>query len=95
MYFQLEDLAHFPPPNYVNPETRGNGVTILNSIFLAFATIFIALRICSRCFVRKWFGLDDVFIILGFVSCWVASTMLVTVANMKLGVYGIPKCPDV
>ena len=68
MYFQLEDLLKFPPPNYVNPETRGHGLTVLNSIFLALATIFVALRICSRLFVRKWFGWDDVLIILGFVG---------------------------
>jgi hypothetical protein len=68
MYFQLEDLLHFPAPNYVNPETRGNGLIILNSIFLGIATVFIVLRICSRCFVRKWFGIDDILIILGYVS---------------------------
>ena len=67
MYFQLEDLLKFPPPNYVNPETRGNGLTVLNAIFLGLATIFVVLRIWSRLFVRKWFGLDDVLIILGFV----------------------------
>lgn len=67
MYVSLDDLLKFPPPNFVNPEVRGNGLTILNAVFLGLATIFVALRLYSRLYVRKWFGLDDVLIVLGFV----------------------------
>jgi hypothetical protein len=69
MYFEPELLAHanILSPNYENPETRGNALTILNSVFLSFAAIFIGLRLYTRMFVRKWFGWDDVFIVLGFV----------------------------
>jgi hypothetical protein len=67
MYFQIEDLLAFPQPNYVDPEERGNDLTILNSVLLGLSTIFVALRIWSRLLVRKWFGLDDVLILFGFV----------------------------
>ena len=61
-------LATFPNPNYVNPETHGPALTIVNSVFLGLATIAIVLRVYTRLFVRKWFGWDDAFIILAYVS---------------------------
>lgn len=63
----LEDLLKWPTPNYENPETRGPEVVIVNSVFLAFATLFIVLRLYTRLFVRKWFGIDDVFILIAYV----------------------------
>jgi hypothetical protein len=61
-------LATFPKPNYVNPETHGPALLIVNSAFLGLATIAIVLRIYTRLFVRKFFGWDDTFIILAYVS---------------------------
>ena len=60
-------MRQWPPPNYENPETRGPELIIVNSVFLAFATVFIGMRLYTRIFVKKWFGLDDVFIILAYV----------------------------
>ncbi|KIW05906.1 uncharacterized protein PV09_03100 [Verruconis gallopava] len=61
-----EQLAKFPPPNYEHPQTRGNGVVIVNSVFLGIATVFITLRVYKRLFVRTWYGWDDVFILVGY-----------------------------
>lgn len=58
-------LRQWPAANYVNPEKRGPELVIVNSVFLGIATIFIALRLYTRLIVKKWFGLDDVLILLG------------------------------
>jgi hypothetical protein len=44
-----------------------DGVTIL---FLVVTWIVVPLRIYTRTFIRKCFGLDDAFAVLAFV-CWV------------------------
>jgi hypothetical protein len=62
------DIASWPAPNYENPERRGPELIVVNSIFLALATIFVALRLYTRLAVRKWFGLDDIFVLLAYVS---------------------------
>jgi len=62
-----QQLRQWPTPNYVDPERRGPELIVVNSIFLAFATVFIALRLYTRLFVRKWFGIDDIFILLAYV----------------------------
>lgn len=63
----LSVIASWPPPNYVNPETRGPAVIIVLAIFLAIVTLLIAIRIYTRIFVSRGFGLDDVLIILAYV----------------------------
>jgi hypothetical protein len=71
-----EQLAAFPAPNYVNPVTRGHELTVVNSVFLALATVFLGLRIYTRLFVRKWFGIDDVCIVLAYVGHYQYLTFL-------------------
>ena len=74
-------LRQWPTPNYIDPEERGPELVVVNSVFLAFATIFIALRLYTRIFVKKWFGLDDILIALGYVrwhlNIWVYILMMV------------------
>jgi hypothetical protein len=61
-------LFTWPAPNYVDPVTRGPVLYIVNGIFFGLATIAIWTRFYARVFVRKWFGLDDAFIMLGWLS---------------------------
>jgi hypothetical protein len=61
-------LMSYPTPNYINPHTRGSSLIIVNAVFLGIATIVVLLRLYTRLFVRRWFGLDDVFICCAFVS---------------------------
>ena len=63
-----EVLLTFPAPNYVNPVTHGNSFTVVNSVFLGFATISLVGRLVIRGFIKKWLGWDDLFICLAFVS---------------------------
>jgi hypothetical protein len=62
-----EVIASWPKPNYVNPQTRGPVVYIINGIFFSLATLTVGVRLYTRIFVRRWFGLDDFFIILAYV----------------------------
>jgi len=62
-----EVLATFPAPNYVNPETRGNALIISGTISLIIATIAVGVRCYARISRRRKLGVDDIFIILGWV----------------------------
>jgi hypothetical protein len=65
-------LIKWPIPNYVNPETRGNALVIVNYIFISIAVITVLLRLYTRTFIKRWFGLDDIFIIVALVRTIVA-----------------------
>jgi hypothetical protein len=66
-------LLKWPIPNYEDPVTRGPGLAIVNYVLISITIIFVALRLYTRIFIKRWFGLDDVFIIVALVS-----TMAVT-----------------
>jgi hypothetical protein len=57
----------WPQPNYVNPVTRGPTLYIINSLFFFLATAAVFIRMYTRIFVRKWFGIDDATILAGWV----------------------------
>ena len=61
-------LLSFPAPNYVDPVTRGPSLVVVNAIFIALVTVIVLARLYTRIFIKRWFGSDDVFIILAFVS---------------------------
>ena len=63
----LEVLFTFPTPNYDNPETRGPGLIITIAVFTSLVTVAIALRYYTRIALKRWYGLDDVFIGLAYV----------------------------
>lgn len=60
-------VASWPTPNYTDPVTRGNVLLIVNIVFQGLATIAVAGRLYSR-YIKKWFGIDDVLIVLAYVS---------------------------
>ncbi|KAE9969593.1 hypothetical protein BLS_005312 [Venturia inaequalis] len=80
----LSILETWPIPNYVNPDTRGNALIILNSIFLAFMTVILGLRLYTRLVVKRWFGWDDVFIISAY-TCTVLTNVAVALGTDKYG----------
>lgn len=63
-----EIVASWPEPNYVDPETRGNGVIVVSVLFGLLGTIVTALRLLTRLYITRTFGLDDWFIIVAWVS---------------------------
>jgi hypothetical protein len=63
-----EVLLGWPAPNYDHPVTRGPALLILNSVLIGLVTITVGLRLYTRIWIKRWFGIDDVFIILALVS---------------------------
>jgi len=61
-------LQKWPNPNYDNPETRGHALVVVNSIFIGLVIITVGLRLYTRIYIKRWFGIDDVFILLALVS---------------------------
>jgi len=61
-------LHSWPKPNYIDPETRGDSIIIISTVFLAAVVTAVTFRIFTRLIVKKAFGLDDVFILLSLVS---------------------------
>lgn len=64
----LDVLLSFPVPNYVDPPTRGPALAVVNIIFIALVVAAVSLRVYTRLFVNRWFGSDDIFIVLALVS---------------------------
>jgi hypothetical protein len=60
----VDILLSWPTPNYENPKTRGDALVVVNCIFISLVYITVALRLYTRICVKRWFGLDDVFILL-------------------------------
>ncbi|KAF2431911.1 hypothetical protein EJ08DRAFT_696058 [Tothia fuscella] len=88
-----EVLASYPPANYINPETRGNSLIIVNGVFLGLMTVGVILRIFTRTVVRRWFGWDDVFIILAYlftIGLNIAIDIGVNKSGWNRHVYDIP-----
>src|ERR1700753_1703687 len=63
-----EVVAQWPKPNYVNPETRGPVLYIVNGTFFFLASVVVVTRLYSRIFIRRWFGLDDALILVAWVG---------------------------
>jgi hypothetical protein len=61
-------LLSWPTPNYHNPVTRGPALVIINYIFASIAFITVLLRLYTRTIIKRWFGVDDVFIIIALVG---------------------------
>jgi hypothetical protein len=62
-----EVILSWPTPNYENPVTRGHALVVVNAIFIALVVIVVVLRLYTRIFIKRWFGSDDIFILLALV----------------------------
>lgn len=63
-----EVLLKWPSPNYENPKTRGSALLVVNLICISLVVIIVGLRLYTRLVIKRWFGVDDVFILLALVS---------------------------
>jgi len=54
-----EVKATWPKPNYIDPETRGPALLIVELTVLPIALIVLVLRLYVRCIVLKNSGWDD------------------------------------
>ncbi|KAK3484809.1 kinetochore complex Sim4 subunit Fta1-domain-containing protein [Neurospora hispaniola] len=60
-------LAQWPTPNYVNPESRGPGLTIIELIMLPLSLMFLGLRLYVRGRLLRKTGWDDWFMIIASI----------------------------
>ncbi|KAF1936522.1 hypothetical protein EJ02DRAFT_82359 [Clathrospora elynae] len=79
-----EIILAWPSPNYVNPVTRGPALIIVNAVFSFLVVVTVGLRLYTRLVLRRWFGLDDIFIILALVFT-LGLTTIVILANQEYG----------
>lgn len=63
----IEEILSWPQPNYVDPETRGPALAAINHTFLGLCVVLVAARIYTRVRIVRWFGWDDVLIIVALV----------------------------
>jgi hypothetical protein len=61
-------VLSWPKANYINPETRGNAVVILEGVLLALCYIIVALRVYTRAIQARNFGIDDALIVFNLVN---------------------------
>jgi hypothetical protein len=80
----VDVLLSWPTPNYDNPVTRGPALLVVNSIFISLAVITVAARIYTRIVIKRWFGIDDVFILLALLFT-IGLTAVVILANQRFG----------
>lgn len=64
----IDVLLTWPVPNFKNPIKRGPENYVVGGVFLALATVALAMRLYARLVIRRWFGLDDVMICVAFVG---------------------------
>jgi hypothetical protein len=58
----LSVIETWPKPNYVNPETRGKALLVVNAIMLTITVLVVAGRMWARFRISKSPGIDDVFV---------------------------------
>jgi hypothetical protein len=61
-------LATWPRPNYVDPVTHGPANIVVIPLLLGLVFVFLCIRFYARLFITRGFGVDDVLILLAFVS---------------------------
>jgi hypothetical protein len=61
-------LATWPVPNITNPVIRGHALVIIAVLFTVFSFITVILRLYTRLYKVKSWGLDDVLICIALVG---------------------------
>jgi hypothetical protein len=80
----VDVLLSWPTPNYVDPETRGPALLIVNSILIALTILTVAARLYTRIVIKRWFGIDDIFILFALLFT-IGLTAVVLLANQRYG----------
>jgi hypothetical protein len=65
--FPTSVLLSFPLPSE-HPQTRGKEMFVFSALFMFATTVCVAIRLWTRIGIRRWIALDDVLIIIAFVS---------------------------
>ncbi|POS70804.1 integral membrane protein [Diaporthe helianthi] len=84
MFLPLSALQKWPTPNYANPERRGPAAAIVVSVLLGLVTLTLIIRIYTRVWISRGFGLDDVLIMLAYIPT-AAFAVVSFIAMWKFG----------
>ena len=80
----VDVLLGWPTPNYIDPETRGPALLIVNSILISLTILVVIARLYTRIVIKRWFGIDDIFILFALLfTCGL--TAVVLLANLRYG----------
>jgi hypothetical protein len=63
---EVIETWHF---NYVNPKTSGFYIVVIVGVLLGLSYLAVTLRLVSRLYFQKNFGIDDGLIVFNMVSC--------------------------
>jgi hypothetical protein len=80
----VEVLLGWPTPDYENPNRLGPTGTIIAVVLLASVTVLLGLRVWTRRFITRSFGLDDILILIAFVPA-VGFTATGLIAKERFG----------
>ena len=83
MYISVQTMESWPAPNYVDPQTRGNSVIVINSILYGLVLGVVGLRIFTRTCISRSFGYDDAFILLAMVTADASTPS--TIGDLTIG----------
>jgi hypothetical protein len=62
-----EVIESWPKPNYINPESKGNGLLIVALVFTVLSVLVVSLRLWTRLWLQRRPGMDDLLIGLAMV----------------------------
>ena len=68
MHPTKEVIDSWPAPNFVNPDTQGPALTVVNIIFIILVFFVVGLRYYTRLRITRSFGQDDIVIGLSLVN---------------------------
>jgi hypothetical protein len=72
-----EVVASWPKSNYINPETRGDGLCIVSLSLAELGIVVVGSRLYSRWFITKAIGLDDFTVVIALAFSIALSTMII------------------
>lgn len=64
----FDAVSSWPPANYTDPPTRGDGIIIVSGLFGGLGTITTLMRIYTRIHITRTFGADDVLMVFALVG---------------------------
>ncbi|EXJ86366.1 hypothetical protein A1O3_03317 [Capronia epimyces CBS 606.96] len=75
-------IASWPKANYIDPHTRGPALEYVCIIFSAVAVFIVTARVCSRLFITRAPGLDDLLAVIALLFS-IAFSVLVIIGNVS------------
>ncbi|KAK0747132.1 hypothetical protein B0T18DRAFT_438802 [Schizothecium vesticola] len=88
-----EVVASWPPPNYINPETRGMALIAIEMIILPIALLVLALRLYVRVVLLQKPGWDDWLMLLAAIfgtGVTISVLLASTLFGWSLHIYDLP-----